>query len=136
MQYTEVNKVISTDRLTELSLKTGLAPKDIVKSILNSREDIELWSRAHCEYGQITNIEKQTFENTGHYTLTVYWNTAKTQRDGTNIKNARTQFLADPSLEQQYASAIGKHCRFYITYTENPENGSVFRCLLDFNTEN
>ena len=136
MQHSEVNKVISTDQLTALSLKTGIEPKNIVKFILNSREDIELWTRAHCEYGQITNVEKQTHDKTGHYVLTVYWNSAKAQRDGTNIKKARTQFLSDPSLEQKYASAIGKHCCFYVTHTENSDDGSVFRCLLDFDTEN
>ena len=132
MQYSEVNKVISSDTLMELSLKTGIAPKEIVKQILNSRNEIESWSRAHCEYGVITNIDKQIMPNTGHYTLTVYWNSTKTQRDGTNIYKGRTEFLINPDIEQRYRSAVGKNCRFYISYKENTEDGSVYRLLLDF----
>ncbi len=135
MQYSEVNKVISTDSLMELSLKTGVAPKDIVKQILNSRNDIEVWSRAHCEYGVITNVDKQNIQSTGHYTLMIYWNTTKTQRDGTNIQKARTEFLIDPTIEAQYRSAIGKNCTFYVSYKENTDDGSVYRSLLDFEVE-
>ena len=136
MQYDEVKQIMTSEKLMEMSLKSGLEPKEIIKHILNYRNDVELWSRAHIEYGKVLEISKQTYSDTGHYKINISWKTTKQQRDGTFSKKASTNFLNDPAILAKFKNAKDKDCIFYVSYVRNDDDGSVFRVLLDLELNN
>lgn len=132
MQYSEAHRILSSEELIKLCVITGKRPSEIGKEIVDLKNECELWSTGHCEYGTITNVTR--FDaNFGSYTISVDYDGKQNKRKhGDTRYTRRSGFVNDNGEElRRYQSLIGHKCKFYIGYVENQDDNSVFCTLLD-----
>lgn len=130
MQYSEVTTLLSDSEFVKACITTGKKPSEVAKTIINNRHEFEVWNRCHVEYGKLTKVEHNDYDN-GSYTVDIEFEGRKNKRGG-NIYNCKTKFMKDNyELFNHYNSMIGSYCKFYVGYVENADDGSVFRSLLD-----
>lgn len=130
MQYSEIQDKISQDKLAEICVITGKTPKEVIKQYMKIEYNSKLWNKVHPEWGNLIKIEKEPSPTSG-YLLKCTWEPNKPKRGKTEMVT-RSDFIHDDGeTELEWRKLIGRQCLFYVTYTENKEDGSVFRILLD-----
>lgn len=131
MNYSEVRNKIPKEDFLNFCLTQEKTPAEIGKNLLNLECDIDLWNKAHLEYGKLTDIEERDYPNSSSAIFVAKW-MSKRESYGKYEREARSNFLGptDPILTK-WKDCLNKFCRFYISYAENSEDGSVFRVLLD-----
>lgn len=131
MNYNEVSENIPMSDFLTACVSLDTTPDVVGKKILNLKEEAMLWDKAHIEYGTLRELNKRSFEQTGNITVEASWEMTKEVR-GSNIKTARSSFMKpDDKLIKKWEDCKNQFCKFYVSYTENTQDGSVFRTLLD-----
>ena len=114
--------------LISICMRTGKSPEEVIKNFFEMRDEVELWNRAHLEYGILKSIEVEKYNDS--YVLTAYWNLDSS--DPPKEKKARSNFLRDGGdTEKKWKSLIGEKCRMYVSYSSNKDRTNIYRSLLD-----
>ena len=131
MNYTDVLNKIPKEDFLKFCLHYNKTPAEIGKHLLDIENDVDTWNKAHIEYGKLENLTEKDYENVSDPVFMATW-TSKREAFGTTERQARSNFLKveDPIIKK-WGECIGHFCRFYISYTENKDDGTVYRVLLD-----
>lgn len=130
MKYSDLTDKLPNDKLAELCLSLDKEPSEVIKQYMKIEEPIKMWNKVHPEVGVLTEVTTEPSRHSG-YMIKCTW-TPKKVKHGREEVTTRSDFLHDDgSTAKAWEALIGKECIFYVSYTENKEDGSVYRILLD-----
>lgn len=132
MKYEEAKPIFEQNELRALCVQTGLSVPEVIKRAIRTPEkEMELWNRAHTEAGTLTKIEKKDVEY-GYQLIVTFIKQNPNPKFGGSEKENRSIFFNDEGATyERWNKLIGKRCLFYIGYSENKDDKSAFRNLLD-----
>lgn len=133
MEYGDIQDIMPRADLVSICMRTGKSPEEVIKKYFEIRDEVELWNRAHLEYGTLREITTEIYGDS--YVLTAYWNPDPS--DSSKEKKARSSFLRDSGkTEERWRSFIGEKCRMYVSYNTGKDKANFYRSLLDIELVN
>lgn len=129
MQYDQIERIIDEKDLATLCISNNMTPDQVVKKLIQLRNDCQIWSTVHPEYGTLRSVDKLSYNNS--YVVSVEYD-AKPDSRGNSIRKCKTGFIYDNGETlARINQLVDKRCCFYVGYNKNDKDGSVFRNLAD-----
>lgn len=129
MQYDQIDRIIDEKNLANLCINNNMTPGQVVRKLIKLRNDCQIWSTVHPEYGTLRSVNKTSYDNS--YVISVEYDIKPDSR-GKTIHLCKTGFIYDNGEKlAEINKLIGKRCCFYVGYNKNDKDGSVFRHLAD-----